>query len=148
MHANRHHSLAAGALALALACFAAGLVAPTAGAQCNYTTLTSGTPVAVGTSPWFFTFSQPVNFWTAVAVQPPASGADWDISVWQDRDAYPGCVTNLLAGSALGGSAVDFVVGDYNTNAFGTRYVEANLYSGAGNATVSLYRILCKRRIV
>lgn len=135
MRTNRLHSLVAGALALALACFVAGLAFRTAGAQCGYTALTSGTPVAVGTSPSFFTINQTNNYWTAVAVA-PQSGTDWDISVWQDTYPYPGCVTTLLAGSALGGSAVDFIVGDYNFNAFGTRYIEANRYSGSGNASL------------
>jgi hypothetical protein len=73
-------------------------------------------------------------FWMAVAVKPP-SGADWDISVWQDTYAYPSCVTTLLAGSALG-YGVDFVVGDFNHNAPGTRYVEVNRYSGTGDGTL------------
>lgn len=135
MHAHRLHPLAAGVLVLALAGLAAGLLFRSAGAQCSYTALTSGTPVAVSTSPSFYTINQSINYWTAVAVM-PQSGTDWDISVWQDTYPYPGCVTTLLAGSALGGSAVDFVVGDYNFNAYGTRYVEANRYLGTGNATV------------
>ncbi len=135
MHANRLHPLATGALVLALACLFGGLTPGSAGAQCEYPRLNSGTPVAVGTSPSFFSFGQPVNYWTVIAVQPP-SAADWDLSVWQDTYTYPVCVSNLLAGSSYGGSTVDFVVGDYNFNAYGTRYVQANLYSGTGDATV------------
>ena len=59
MRANRLHPLAAGALALALAGAAAGLVPGAAHAQCSYTSLTSGVPVTVGTSPVFFTIDQP-----------------------------------------------------------------------------------------
>jgi len=131
MHAKRiFHPLAAGVLLAALAGPAAG----PAGAQCSYTPLTNQTPVTVSASPAFYTIDQPSGYWTAIAVKPP-SGADWDISIWQDTYVYPSCVTTQLAGSSLG-SGVDFVVGDYNRNAFGTRYVEVNRYSGTGNGTL------------
>ncbi len=133
MNANRKHPLVAGALVGALACLLAGSTAAPAAAQCSYTALTDKSPVTVSNSPAFFTINQPSNFWTAVAVMSP-SGTDWDISLWQDTYTYPGCVTNILAGSSYGGSVTDFVVADYNHNPFGTRYVEVNRYAGSGNA--------------
>jgi hypothetical protein len=131
MRAKRlFHPLAAGALLAALA----GLTARPAGAQCSYTTLADRTPVTVSASPAFYSLDQTAPYWAAIAVKPP-SGADWDISVWQYTDVYPGCVTTQLAGSALG-SGVDFVVGDYNRNTQGRRYIGVNRYSGTGDATL------------
>ncbi len=134
MNTKRPHPLAAGSLVAGLACLVLASVTAPAGAQCGYTALVDRTPVTVATSPAFYTVDQSRAFWMAVAVKPP-SGADWDISVWQDTYAYPGCVTTLLAGSALG-YGVDFVVGDFNYNPAGTRYVEVNRYSGTGDATL------------
>jgi hypothetical protein len=131
MHAKRiFHPLAVGALLAALAGPAAG----PAGAQCSYTTLVDRTPVTVSASPAFYTIDQLRGYWTAIAVKPPSS-VDWDISLWQDTYVYPSCVTTQLAGSAYS-YGVDFVVGDYNYNLPGTRYVEVNRYGGSGDATL------------
>jgi hypothetical protein len=134
MHANRKHPSAARALG-ALACLALALGPRVAGAQCGYTALTAQVPVTVANSPAFYTFDQsPRTSWMGVAVKSP-SGADWDISLWQGTDIYPTCVSTQLAGSALG-YGVDFVVGDYNHNPAGVRYVEVNRYSGTGDGTL------------
>jgi hypothetical protein len=133
MHANRKHPSAARALG-ALACLALALGPRVAGAQCSYTALTDQVPVTVTNSPAFYTVNQVEAYWTAVAVKPP-SGTDWDISLWQGTDIYPTCVSTQLAGSALG-YGVDFVVGDYNHNPTGVRYVEVNRYSGTGDGTL------------
>jgi hypothetical protein len=130
---GRGGSAAVGALALlALATLASSRSA----AQCDYPFLGSGNAVYLGPSTvWYPTIVQPTNYWSVVAVRPDL-GSDWDISLNTTATTFPNCVTGLLTSSTLGGSAVDFVVGDFNHNATGTYYARPYRFSGTGGATV------------
>lgn len=79
-----------------------------------------------------FVAAQQWDSWAAFAVR-PAAGSDHDLRVYHDNNH------NYLVGSSLQvGSAVDFVVGDYNHNRIGNEHMQVNLYSGPGgifNAT-------------
>jgi hypothetical protein len=123
------------ATALLVLCASAPLAAP-AWAQCSYPFLSSGSPVywSAGTV-LYPTIVQSTNYWSAVAVRPDP-GTDWDLSIHQTATTYPACVTNQLASSTRGGSAVDVVIGDFNHNAFGSYYVRPYVYSGTGNARI------------
>jgi hypothetical protein len=108
--------------------------AGSARAQCTYPGLTSGTAVSASVSPTQYQFNQTQRFWTAIAVR-PASGDDWDLSVYQATDVAPACVTGLLATSAAP-AGVDLVVGDFNTghNALGVHYPAPLRIGGTGDA--------------
>jgi hypothetical protein len=116
-----------------LAAALAALLAPAtpAGAACFYPQLTSGQFQASGFSPQTYTFVQPDNYWTAIAVR-PFPGTDWDIRAYADAPGNPGCLGGILASSVGGTSVLDFVVGDFNHNPTGEYHVAANLFSGNG----------------
>ncbi|HET7224102.1 MAG TPA: FlgD immunoglobulin-like domain containing protein [Candidatus Eisenbacteria bacterium] len=123
---------------LLLASCLLGLAAvPAANAQCVYTGLASGSAVTAtggAGANVFYQFTQVNNFWAAIAVLPAASN-DWDISTWGATATYPSCVQNALANSNAS-SGADLVMGNFNTTATGTYYVDANHFSGSGNGTV------------
>lgn len=75
-----------------------------------------------------FVASQQWDSWAAFAVRPPA-GSDYDLRVYHDNNH-----NFLVAGSTLTGSAVDFVVGDYNHNRPGNEHLKMNLFSGPGGS--------------
>ncbi len=71
-----------------------------------------------------FVAAQQWDSWSAFAIRPPA-GSDYDLRVYHDNNH------NYLVGSSLlTGSAVDFVVGDYNHNRTGNEHMQVNLFSG------------------
>jgi len=104
-------------------------------AACTYNTLTSGTPVTTTGTPAYYQFLQAAPYWTAVAVRPEGT-SDWDLAVYQNTTGEPNCVTNILASSTLGGSSVDFVIGDFNHNSTNTYYAKAYRWSGSDEAQV------------
>ncbi len=105
-------------------------------AQCSYPFLGSGSSVYYSAGTVLYpTIVQSNNYWTAIAVRPDA-GTDWDLGVYQTATTFPSCVTNILASSTLGGSAVDVVVGDFNHNPSGSYYVKPYLFGGTGNARI------------
>ena len=112
---------------------------PSEAIACSYPGLVSEIPVGISTTPSYFWVEQPENYWMAVAIRPQA-GTDWDIGLYDTTAASPGCVSGLLAASAAAGSAVDFVVGDYNwfdPFAFPhNEYVLATRFSGTGTAVL------------
>ncbi|MCP4634637.1 MAG: T9SS type A sorting domain-containing protein [candidate division Zixibacteria bacterium] len=71
-------------------------------------------------------YNQNAYYWAVAGVRPP-SGSDWDIRVFNDT-----LFENQMAASVYGGSAVDFVVGNYNSyhNPLGWDGVLVNKYSG------------------
>lgn len=73
-----------------------------------------------------FVASQQWDSWAAFAVRPPA-GTDYDLRVYHDNNH-----NFQVASSGLGGSAVDFVVGDYNHNRIGNEHLQVSLFSGPG----------------
>jgi hypothetical protein len=111
------------------------LAARPALAVCTYNALTSDVTLPATTNPTLYQFNQATDFWTAVAVRPQA-GDDWDLNVYGATAADPTCVTNLLAGSTAPGSALDFVIGDFNHNVTGTYYASAAHFAGTQDASV------------
>jgi hypothetical protein len=75
-----------------------------------------------------FVAAQQWDSWAAFAVRPPA-GSDYDLRVYHDNNH------NFLVGSStLNGSAVDFVVGDYNHTRSGNEHLQMNLVAGPGGS--------------
>jgi hypothetical protein len=118
-----------------LAMLALLLATGTALAVCVYNTLTGDVTQTTTTDPTVYQFTQAVAYWSAVAVRPQA-GDDWDISVFSSTAADPICVSNVLASSTIGGSKLDFVIGDFNINPAGTYYPRVNHFSGSQSASV------------
>ncbi len=74
----------------------------------------------------FATYSN-VNYWSAVAVRPPA-GADDDLYVYDNSN-----LTGYLAGSSYSGDVIDFVAQDSNRRTSGDwTYPVAHQYAGSG----------------
>jgi len=71
-----------------------------------------------------FVAAQQWDSWAAFAVR-PAAGSDHDLRVYHDNNH-----NYLVASSLQTGSAVDFVVGDYNHNRVGNEHMQVNLFSG------------------
>jgi subtilisin family serine protease len=98
--------------------------------QCsNPIPLASGTSVVTPYLVEDYSFNQATNYWTAVAVRKP--GEDWDLGVYSGA-----CSSGLLANSTYVAGTTDFVIGDFNHNAFGNYYVNAFKFSGSGGARV------------
>lgn len=133
MIARRLASLAAAALLAAVALPA--LVVSRAHAACTYYNVDALNTFATSTSPQIVQLPQSQPVWSAFAVRPQA-GEDWDVTLYQNSAADPACVANVLAGSAGGGSVVDFVIGDYAANPAGTYYAYCNRFSGASAANI------------
>ena len=122
-----HRSIGAAAR-LALVSLALG--APrTAVAQCSYTPLSSGVPVATGTAGQDFQFAQANPYWTAVGLRASSAIADWDLYMYSSVAAYPTCVAGGLAGSTRSAGVADVIVGDFNSNPPGTYYARAVHFS-------------------
>jgi hypothetical protein len=103
------------------------------------TALSNDVSVGTGTADnAYFSFNQVTNYWTAVAVRNPV--LDWDIVASQDNviSPAPACATIPLASSGTLPPTMDFIVGDFNHNAFGTYYVRAHQFTAgpADPATV------------
>lgn len=81
----------------------------------NHSTTTSG-----------FVASQRWTSWAAYAIRPPA-GSDYDLRLYYDNNH-----NYQVGSSSQGGSAIDFVVGDYNHNRLGDEHLQASLFSGPG----------------
>ena len=103
-------------------------------AQCSYTSLSSEATVTTTTTPQYYLFNQSIAFWSVVAVRPSGSD-DWDIRQYQTTAAYPTCVATMLASSSRT-TGVDFVIGDYNHDPFGSYYLSVNRFAGSSNAQV------------
>ncbi|OKI56037.1 hypothetical protein [Micromonospora sp. CB01531] len=93
----------------------------------NYAPLTRPTP----TPPHNFGYSTSSPYWSVVALKP--NSGDLDLQLWDDRGqgAY-------LAGSAQGGTNVDFVAVDSNRRALGDYYPRVVNYSGGGGYRIEL----------
>ena len=97
-------------------------------AQCaNPIALASGTSVATPFLAEHYSFNQQAIYWTAAAVRKP--GEDWDMAVYSSP-----CQAGPLASSTYVAGTTDFVIGDFNHNAFGPYYVYSYKYSGTGGA--------------
>jgi len=101
---------------------------------CTYTGLTSGIAEPVASSPEFFIANQTFGYWTAVGIR-SLPGDDWDLELYKDIGADPACVDTFLAMSNLA-SGVDIVVGDFNFETPGARYLLATRFSGSGAASI------------
>lgn len=77
-----------------------------------------------------YQYNQSVVYWAATGVR-PNSGSDWDIRLYSDTG-----FGTQLASSAYGGTAVDFVVADYNHSPTGVDAIYVSRYSGTSGATV------------
>lgn len=71
-----------------------------------------------------FVASQLWDTWAVFAVR-PAAGSDHDLRLYHDNNH-----NFLLATSSQNGSAVDFIVGDYNHSRAGNEHMQVNLFSG------------------
>jgi hypothetical protein len=94
------------------------------------------TPVAVPspqTIDYAWTPAPAYNGWQVVGER-PASGGDWDLEV-DSSAGSPGCGQSLLANSAYGGTAVDFVMTDFSHVAPVTLAPHTYRYSGGAGAT-------------
>jgi subtilisin family serine protease len=97
-------------------------------AQCaNPIALASGTSVATPFLQEHYSFNQQSIYWTAVAVRKPSE--DWDMAVYSGP-----CQSGPLASSTYVAGTTDFVIGDFNHNAFQPYYVYSYKYSGTGGA--------------
>lgn len=92
----------------------------------NYAELDRPTP-----QPHNYGYNTTSAYWSVVAVR--STGADYDLSVYDDR-----AQTSLLATSAYGGSTIDFVAVDSNRRALGDYYPRAYVFSGSGNYQTEL----------
>gem|GEM_PF-3501287 len=80
----------------------------------------------------FFFYEQNYIYWAVVGVR-PAWGSDWDIFLYKDTTFAD---TSFLTSSIYAGSAVDFVVRDYNHAPLGLEGIEVQRFYGTGDATV------------
>jgi hypothetical protein len=81
-------------------------------------------------TPHNFSFATNGPFWSVVAVKP---GVDFDLDLYDDRPQ-----TTNLAGSAAGGTNVDFVAVDSNRRPFGDYYPRVKQFSGSGSYLIQL----------
>jgi hypothetical protein len=93
-------------------------------------TLTSDTPVNNSVDPQIYQYYQSHIYWAATGIRPD-SGSDWDMALYTDT-----LCTQYVASSALGGSAVDFVISDYNHSPIGWNGVRVSHWAGTGNCAV------------
>ena len=93
----------------------------------NYATVFRPIP-----TPHNYGYNTTTIYWSAVAVRPPA-GSDYDLTLYDDRNQ-----TVALAGSAFGGSTIDFVVVDSNLRALGDYYPRAYVFAGSGSYSLEL----------
>jgi hypothetical protein len=93
----------------------------------DYAPLSRPTP-----TPHNFSYNTNTVYWSVVAVRPPA-GADYDLTVYDDRNQ-----TVFLGSSAYGSSTIDFVAVDSNRRALGDYYPRVNQFAGSGTYTVQL----------
>ncbi|MEO0228150.1 MAG: T9SS type A sorting domain-containing protein [candidate division WOR-3 bacterium] len=77
-----------------------------------------------------YQYNQSSVYWAAAGVR-PSTGSDWDIRLYSDTG-----FGTLLASSSLAGTAIDFVVADYNHSPTGVDAVYVLRYSGTSGATV------------
>lgn len=80
--------------------------------------------------PGCYEYYQDVNYWSVVGVR-PSTGTDYNIRLYSDAN-----YSDLLASSARSGTAVDFIVADYNHSPKGWDYPKVIRYSGSGSYKV------------
>jgi hypothetical protein len=83
-------------------------------------------------TPHNYSFTTSNFYWSVVAVRPPA-GADYNLSLFDDA-----AQSSLLASSASGAGAVDFVAVDSNRREFGDYYPRAAVHTGSGGYRIEL----------
>jgi hypothetical protein len=88
----------------------------------NYLTLGRPTPVPSHA----FSFNTTTSYWSVTAVRPPA-GADYDLTLFDDR-----ALSQPLGASLSAGSSVDFVAVDTNRRPAGDYFPRVNRFSGTG----------------
>jgi hypothetical protein len=109
--------------------------APVARAVCNIYGFYEGTSYGVDNSPEYIYFDNTHPTWSAIGVR-PITGEDWDVRLYSDTAPEPACLSGELASSTYGGSAVDFVIGDWAQAPLGRYYLGFNRYgSGSIHAT-------------
>jgi len=87
--------------------------------------------VTTSTTPTSYKYYQSNIYWAAVGVR-PATGNDWDISLYEETT-----FVTYNAGSGYYGDTVDFVVVDYNhVTTPNWEGVRVTRYTGTGSATV------------
>jgi hypothetical protein len=97
------------------------------------TALANDVPLSTGSvGNAYYSFNQTALYWTAVAVRNTAG--DWDIVASQDNvvSPAPACATLPLTSSGVVPPLQDFIVGDFNHNAFGTYYIRAHQFTPGG----------------
>jgi hypothetical protein len=97
-------------------------------------TVSLGSVVPAG----FHRYTQSTNYWSATAVRANSVTSDWDLSTYELGSGGAGsvCFNGLFASSTGAAGMTDFVIGDFNHNAFGTYYVYTLSFSGDSNARV------------
>ncbi|MEV4759236.1 hypothetical protein AB0J86_29635 [Micromonospora sp. NPDC049559] len=93
----------------------------------NYAPLSRPAPVP----PHNFGYSTSTVYWSVVALRP--NSGDLDLQLYDDR-----AQTAYLAGSAWGGTTVDFVAVDSNRRALGDYYPRVQNFSGGGGYQLEL----------
>jgi hypothetical protein len=79
---------------------------------------------------WKWVANQRWTSWSVIGVR-ERDGADFDLRVYGENN-----LNHELAYSALGGTTVDFVVGDFNHNRLGQDHVEVIRWEGDGQYTL------------
>ncbi|MCP4632620.1 MAG: T9SS type A sorting domain-containing protein [candidate division Zixibacteria bacterium] len=87
--------------------------------------LQSGEYIVRANDPSLCHYNQTINYWAVTGIR-PSYGDDWDIRLYNDT-----LFQNQVAYSVEGGSAVDFVVADYNHSPFGWHGIRIDQYSGS-----------------
>ncbi len=117
------------------ALLALAAVAPRAQAACPYFGMDTTTTYGVNSSPSIIELPQSLPVWSAFAIR-PQGGDDWDVALYQNGAPDPTCVSTLLASSSAGGTATDFVIGDYAHDPAGTYYADCTHFSGSNQGLV------------
>jgi hypothetical protein len=93
-------------------------------------TLISDAPVSNSVTNQMYQYNQNAIYWAVTGVR-PEQGTDWDIYLYTDT-----LCLNPVSYSLQIGSAVDFVLADYNHSPVGWEGVKVNRYSGSGNCLI------------
>jgi hypothetical protein len=117
-------------VALAAAALLLALWHRPAWSACAYYGMAPNVTYGITNDPTIIRFHPARVSWMTMATRPFQSTEDWDLGLYRDTAAEPACVATLLANSSVGGSLVDFVLGDYTHNAFTDVYARFARYSG------------------
>ncbi len=97
---------------------------------CAYYGMNPNTTYGLNENPEIIGFHPSRASWMVMATRPYLSSDDWDVGLYASQAAEPACVTDWLASSTLGGSVVDFVIGDYTHDPFANVYARFYRYTG------------------